>query len=179
MDDTEPKISRFKLKPREVESSEPLSRPGDGTEISVALIHRQNQLAAERHAAEVPQETSVDGTEEEVRSGAVDPFLPKDAGLEEERAESSEGLAISIKEFLKENREAVRKYSPELIILRARGIPRQHRDFAIVVGIAALVLGPIAFAFRDDSRIVDLTIMCLVFVAALFAWIIYGIMDRY
>jgi hypothetical protein len=51
MDDELPPKRRLSLKPREVEPVDKVARAGDGTAISVKLIHRENQLAAERPPA--------------------------------------------------------------------------------------------------------------------------------
>jgi hypothetical protein len=52
-DDDKPSGRKLVLKPREVTRTDPSARPGDGTEISVALIHRQNRIAEERRGPEL------------------------------------------------------------------------------------------------------------------------------
>lgn len=179
MDDDGPKIRRLKLKPKEIVPTDQVARPGDGTAISVALIHRENQLAAERLASAKPGSSANAPAKEDEFSGASDLFRPKPAEGKEERAKSDEALAISVHEFLKENSETESKFKTALVRMSAPGIPRRHRDFAVVVGIAVLFFGIVALVFREDSRIVSLALTCIGFVAAIFAWIIYGIMDRY
>ena len=50
MEDEKPDTRHLVLKPKEIELTEERSRPGDGTAISVQLIHRQNVLAEEKAA---------------------------------------------------------------------------------------------------------------------------------
>ena len=50
MDDEKPDTRHLVLKPKEVVPTDPPSRPGDGTAISVQLIHRQNRLAEEKRS---------------------------------------------------------------------------------------------------------------------------------
>ena len=47
-DDDIPSVRKLVLKPREVTRTDAVARPGDGTEISVPLIHRQNRIAEQR-----------------------------------------------------------------------------------------------------------------------------------
>ena len=52
-DDEDPPVRRFALKPKEITPTETAARPGDGTAISVELIHRQNRIAGERLGPEI------------------------------------------------------------------------------------------------------------------------------
>ena len=54
MDDKPPPARRLELKPKDIIPSDSASRPGDGTEISVPLMLRENRLAEARAAGARP-----------------------------------------------------------------------------------------------------------------------------
>ena len=51
MDDELPPVRRLALKPKEIFPTEERSLPGDGTALSVELMHRMNQDAEARAAS--------------------------------------------------------------------------------------------------------------------------------
>jgi hypothetical protein len=179
MDDDVPKIHRYRLKPKEIIPTDQVARTGDGTAISVPLIHKENQLAAERPLPESAEEPANVPAEEDEFTGASDLFRPRVQVGEEERAKTAEELEISVHEFLKENSAAESKFRKALVMMSAPGIPRRHRDFGVVAVLLALAFGVFALVFREDPRIVSLGLWCVIFLAGVFAYIIYGIMDKY
>jgi hypothetical protein len=56
---------------------------------------------------------------------------------------------------------------------------RRNRDFAVLLGAAVLSTGVVVAVFRRDAEIISLALFGIVFTAAILAWIIYGVMDRY
>ena len=179
MDDKTPPTRRFVLKPKEVIPTDSVSRPGDGTAVSVRLMHKDNQIAEERLSGagwEGLPKTVPDGPDSAVGSPV---FKPKEIAHTDSPSFPGDEAAISVQEMLQRNRIALDASSPELIAMPPRRKSRRHRDFAVVLGVAAGSFGLIAAVFRHDLQIVGLAAFGVVFTTAIFAWIIYGVMDHY
>jgi hypothetical protein len=178
MDDEDPPVRRFKLKTREVEPVDKVARPGDGTAISVRLIHLQNNLAAEQ-----PAQLAGSADRQAPTSGATEGpssiFKQKEFVRVDPPAAAGDENAISVEQILLKNRAAAHERESELIAMPARRRSRRHRDFLVVVSVAAISAGIVAVVFRESMEIVGLALLGIVFLTAILAWVIYGIMDRY
>jgi hypothetical protein len=169
MDEEKPPVRRLALKPKDVVPTEVAARPGDGTAISVDLIHRQNQIAAAR--GKLPASPENDPFAE-----ASDLFRPKPAA-----PPPSQGTepGVSIEGMLRQNLEAAKDTEPELIAMPAPRKSRRRRDFALVLACAAASAGVLSLVFRHDLQMVGLGMFIIVFSTVICAWIMYGVMDRY
>jgi hypothetical protein len=152
MDDDTPPVRRLKLKPNEPQPTEERSLPGDGTALSVPLIHLQNQ-AAEAKAAEQPRE---------------EPPPP---------AEDAE--AIRIHDMLRQNLRAQADPRSELIAMPKRTRSRRTRDFWVILGTALVADLILTLAFHRDLRVVALAQAGIWALAAMLLWIIFVVMDKY
>jgi len=179
MDDQEPPIRRLVLKQKEVVPTDSVSRPGDGTAISVQLIHRQNQLAEERLAGAGWEGLPRPAPEEADPTGGSPAFKPKEVTPIDPPSFPGDDSAISVEGMLHRNRLAADDSLPELIAMPQRRSSRRHRDFAVVLGVAVLSFGSLAVVFRHDLQIVGLATFGIVFATAILAWVIYGVMDHY
>lgn len=153
MDEEKPPARRLVLKPREVVPTEERSLPGDGTAISVGLIHSQNKVAEAKAAAAV----------------RPDP--------EPEAAQDPD--AIKVHDMLRQNLMAAADPKSELIAMPARRGSRRNRDFALVMGVAIAAMGLLALVSRGDPRVMALALVGIGTLALVLAWIIYFVMDRY
>jgi hypothetical protein len=169
MDEEKPPARRLVLKPKDIVVTEVAARPGDGTAISVDLIHRQNQIAAAR--GKLPASPENDPFAE-----ASDLFRPKPAAAPPSQGEEPE---VSIPGMLLQNAEAVRETEPELIAMPKPRKSRRRRDFALVLACGATSAGVLGLVFRHDLQMVGLGMFVIVFSTVICAWIMYGVMDRY
>ncbi|HZZ19122.1 MAG TPA: hypothetical protein VFE25_07130 [Opitutaceae bacterium] len=175
MDDETPKARRLTLKPKEIVQTETVAQTGDGTAISIKLMHLEN-----RNAAEKPADTT--GTrfaEREPRQAPI-PFKPRHPAEDPEPdpAPGGEiGEEISVHEMLQANRVAAAE--PEVIAMPRKRPSRRNRDFMLLVGCAAAATGVLLFAFRENRELVGLGMFIIVFLTVILAWIMYGVMDRY
>jgi hypothetical protein len=179
MDEKDPPVRRLTLKPKEVSATDKPSRPGDGTAISVRLIHRENQLAEERRAGSdrgVPPAQPHDTGD---APGATSPFRATEVTPTDPPSHPGDPGSISVHEILSQNRRAAVRTEPELIAMPAPRKSRRNRDFAVLLGAAVLSTGVVVAVFRRDAEIISLALFGIVFTAAILAWIIYGVMDRY
>jgi len=179
MDDDQPPKRRLSLKPREVEPVDKVSRPGDGTAISVKLIHRENQLAADRPPGSWQGDLMTPPAGFGEGEGAPSPFKPKDITPTDTPAGPGGEDAISVPKMLDTNRAAAAASAPELIAMPPRRRSRRHRDFMVLLGGAALAFGCLAAVFREDRQMVALGLFGIVFTTVILAWVMYGVMDRY
>jgi hypothetical protein len=176
MNDEKPPIRRLVLKPRDVDPVDKLSRPGDGTAISVRLIHLENRQAAERAAGKwLGDPQPLAESPEPVGS----PFKPKEITPIDPPSPAGDASAISVAGMLRANRSAAADSGPELIAMPRRRKSRRHRDFILLVSCAFLSVGALAAVFRHDLQMVGLALLGIVFLTVILAWIMYGVMDRY
>lgn len=179
MDDELPQKRRLSLKPREVEPVDKVSRPGDGTAISVKLIHIENQLAADRPPGSWQGDLMTPPPGFGESEGGPSPFKPKDVTPIDMPSGPGGEDAISVPNMLHANRAAAAASTPELIAMPPRRRSRRHRDFIVLLCGAALSFGALATVFRQDGQMVALGLFGIVFTTVILAWIMYGVMDRY
>jgi hypothetical protein len=179
MEDELPPKRRLSLKPKEVEPVDKVARPGDGTAISVKLIHRENQLAAERPPSSWQGDLMTPPDAEEQLEAGPSPFKPKEITPMDQPAGPGGEDAISVAKMLHRNQAAAAASTPELIAMPPRRRSRRHRDFMVLLGCAALAFGALAVVFREDRQMVALGVFGIVFATVILAWVMYGVMDRY
>ncbi len=178
-DDEDPPIRRFALKPKEVTPTERAARPGDGTAISVELIHRQNRIAAERSSlrkgGDSPQPPADAGGE----PGGSPSFGLKEITRADPPALPGDGTAISVELIHRQNRIAGERRGPEIVALPPRRRSKRTRDFILLVTVAGLMTGALVMQL---PRTPGTLVMWLVFtgvIAMLLAWVMFGVMDDY
>lgn len=169
MDEEKPPVRRLVLKPKDVVPTEVAARPGDGTAISVDLIHRQNQIAAAR--GKLPASPESDPFAE-----ASDLFRPMPAAAPPSQGEEPE---VSIPGMLLQNAEAVKETEPELIAMPAPRKSRRRRDFALILACGAVSASILGLIFRHDLQMLGLGMFVIVFSIVICAWIMFAVMDRY
>ncbi|HMD61716.1 MAG TPA: hypothetical protein VKG78_09800, partial [Opitutaceae bacterium] len=136
-DDEKPPARRFVLKPMEVVPTDTPARPGDGTAISIPLMHRQNEIAELRSSLGRRDDSAPDPGGAQRGS----PFLaPREITPTDPRACPGDGTAISVELILKGNRIAAGTREPEAIALPRRKVSRRTRDFALLMALAGLAV---------------------------------------
>ena len=153
MDEEQNPPRRLTLKPKEIVPTDERPRPGDGTALSVELMHRMNQAAEARAAARLWR--SMSWTRMASGSGIA-------------RGASS-GRTLAAKANPKD----------ELIAMPARRRSRRNRDFLLLLscaGVAALVLG---IVFRNNLPVIGLALAAIAMLVLVLAWVLFGVMDRY
>jgi hypothetical protein len=178
MDDEKPATKHLVLKPKEIVPTDRLSRPGDGTTISVQLIHQQNlvgeQKAAARKKSGTPFPSGTTGSEPPLARI----FKPKEIAVTDLPAHQGDEEAIHVAEILSENRVAEEKSGWGRLRGRMRRKSKRNRDFLLTVGsidlsIVALMIwvpGPTTAIFGISG---------IVMVTTLMAWMMFMVMDDY
>jgi hypothetical protein len=176
MDDEKPSTKHLVLKPREVVPIDRLSRPGDGTAISVQLIHEQNRLAEEkvsnrkREGTAFPVPSAEPGIPQGFKAREIDPVnMPARPGDEE---------AIHVPEMLLQNRIAEERSSWGRVKRWKKRKTRRNLDFLIGVGsIDLAIMAVMLFTHNEVSLIFGISGITLVTSVA--AWVMYVVMDEY
>jgi hypothetical protein len=178
MDDENPPVRRLQLKPKEVEPVDKVARTGDGTAISVRLMHLQNNLASGRP---MQRPTGSDGSPPASpdAEGASPIFRQKDFAPTDPPATAGDENAISVEAILLRNRAAAYERESQLVAMPLPRKSRRHRDFLVVLAGAAISGGILTLVFRDSMQLVGLALLGIVFLTVILGWVIYGIMDRY
>ncbi len=175
MDDEKTPVRRLGLKPREVIPTDARSRPGDGTEISIALMIKENQLAEARLAA------GGRGVPAQPAPEAGDPagFKRNDFTPVDPPARPGDDAVITVDDILRENQERLRAAFPELIAMPVRRKSRRNRDFALILGTAAIAGAVLVIVFRHDLPVIGLALSAIALLVLVFTWILFGVMDKY
>lgn len=176
--DEQPPIRRLVLRQKDVEPLDKAARPGDGTAISVKLIHRENSLAADRAVDAWPTAPAQPANEDDSGAGAPI-FRQKEITPLDPPSRAGDEASISVSGMLEANRLASRASEPELIAMPPRRRSRRNRDFVVLITSAILSVGALAAVFREDRQMVALALFGIVFLTVILAWVMYGIMDRY
>lgn len=179
MDDEKPDTSRLVLKPKEIELTEERSRPGDGTAISVQLIHRQNALAEERAAREKCRGREAPLPAGDARASVLPPvFKPREIVPTDPPAKTGADEEIAVPEMLLENRIAEHRSGWWRVKDRKKRRSRRNRDFILIVGGLDLA---IAVLMKTMSNTVSTIfgIAGITLITSTFAWIMFVVNDDY
>jgi hypothetical protein len=176
MEFEKPDTSHLVLKPKEIVPTDSRALPGDGTAISVRLIHKQNQVAEEKASKERR------GSRAPAPGKPPVPPPPGFKAIEIERVNPTvhtggEG-AINVPEMLQENRNIEVESGLADVSHPKKRKSRRIRDFILLAGSidAAIIIyvrvmqNPVAFVYG---------IAGVTLVTSTFAWIMFVVMDDY
>ena len=179
MADEKPDTRHLVLKPREIDPMDKISRPGDGTQISVRLMHRENALAAEKSSrrksgkgppAGVPSPPDLPQPLPEVfKAKEIMPLDPPVAPGDEE--------SINVPDILLENRIAEEE-SGWGRVKGGRRKSRRNRDFILIVGTIDLAFAVFIKAMSSTVSTI-FGVAGITLVTTTFAWIMFVVNDDY
>lgn len=177
MDDEKPSTKHLVLKPKEIVPTDPPSRPGDGTALSVQLIHEQNRIALEK--AEIRRKTKAPFPKPAEAEPALHPaFKPKTIDTVNPVARPDDEEAIHIEEMLLQNRHAEERSGWGRVKFWKRRSSKRTRDFLVGVGSLDVVIT--AFAWWQHDEITFLVaISAMTLVTSIAAWMMFFVMDDY
>jgi hypothetical protein len=177
MDDETPPARRLTLKPKEVIPTDQIARPGDGTAISVQLMHRANKLADDKRAGIEPDMAAAHpGSVPQAASTPLqpEPEAPAPAALPETPPDE----VIDVSDMLRANQLAANDREGLIAMPKPRR-SRRRQDFALILGIGAAATGVLMVVFRADTQIVAMGMFAIVFLTVILAWVMFGVMDKY
>ena len=172
MDDEKPKTSHLVLKPKEIVPTDTRAMPGDGTAISVQLIHQQNRLAEEHSKKRERKGLMLPGP-------AVPPgFKAPEFTPTNRPAGPGDPPAVSVPEMLLENRIAAERSGWGRIRRWGRRKSRRTRDFILIVGGTDLLVIALMRAMPGVVTMVY-GVSALVVVTVSLCWVMFVVMDDY
>ena len=178
MEDEKPSTKRLALKPRVMTPTDTVSRPGDGTAISVQLMHEQNrvgeQKAAQRKIKGDPFLPPSDATEP-----ALSPvFKPKDISLTDQPSYPGDEEAVHVPDLLLENRIAEDLSGWGRIKSWTKRKSKRDRDFIFGVGGMDLAILIMMRVMPSQSTFV-FGLSAITLFTTMAAWVMYMVMDDY
>jgi hypothetical protein len=178
MDDEKPDTRHLVLKPKVITLTEERSVTGDGTAISVQLIHKQNQLAEDksrgkkRRGAEAPPPGAA-------QSPALSPvFKPREFAPTDPPVGQSDEEAISVPGILLENRIAEQQKGWWRVKRKKKRASRRNRDFILVVGGIDLAIAIIMKVMANTMSTVY-GVAGITLVTTTVAWVMFVVNDDY
>jgi hypothetical protein len=178
MEFEKPKTKHLVLKPKEVVRTDALARPGDGTEISVQLMHQQNvvgdQKAAARKKAGDPFPAPSSGSAPPLAAA----FKLKEINPMDKPSQPGDEEAIHVPGILLENRVADEISGWGRIKRWTRRKSKRDRDFIYGVGGLDLVILIVMWVMKDHVAMV-FGLSAITLITSMAAWIMYGVMDDY
>jgi hypothetical protein len=179
MDDEKPDTRHLVLKPKEVELTEERSRPGDGTAISVQLIHRQNALAEEKAAREKRRGRGAPTAPGGGPAPALPPvFKPREIVPTDLPATPGDEESISVPDILLENQIAEHGKGWWRVKGRKRRKSRRNRDFLLIVGGLDLAIA-VLMRVMSNTMTTIYGIAGITLITSTFAWIMFVVNDDY
>lgn len=177
MDDEKPSTKHLVLKPKEIVPTDKLARPGDGTAISVQLIHEQNRVAEEKWA--IRRKTQAPFPTPALPEAALHPaFKHREIDTVNPMARPDDEEAIHVSEILLENRIAEERSGWGRIKFWKRRKSRRTRDFILMVGSVDLAIAAVAYMQHDPITLVY-GIAGVTLITSTAAWIMFFVMDDY
>jgi hypothetical protein len=179
MDDEKPDTRHLVLKPKVIVPTEERSRPGDGTAISVQLIHRQNQLAEEKSSRKKPRGREQAPPPRAEPAPALSPvFKPREFAPTDPPPRTGDEEAISVPDILLENRIAEQQSGWWRVKRRKRRKSRRNRDFLLVVGGLDLAIAVLMKAMSNTMSTIY-GVAGITLVTSTVAWIMFVVNDDY
>jgi hypothetical protein len=178
-DDATPPVRKLVLKPKEITPTDQVSRLGDGTEISIRLMHKQNELAAQKAAIRRATNPPMDAPAAPLEPAVPSVFGRREFDLTEAPSLPGDGTAVSAGLILQGNRIMEERHAPEIIAMPARRRSRRTRDFLVMVAVIAGGVGCVQMAIPVTAGSLVLCLFLVVFASATLAWILFGVMDDY
>jgi hypothetical protein len=178
-DDEKRSDRRLVFKPKEIARTDPVARPGDGTAISVELIHRQNRIAEERGSLRKGDDSPQSSAGDMGAPGGPPAFGFKEITPTETPARPGDGTAISVELIHRQNRIARERLGPEIVAMPPKRRSRRTRDFILLVTVAGLLAAALVLQLPRTPGTLVMWLVLVGFFAMLLAWVMFGVMDDY
>lgn len=177
MPDEKPSTKHLVLKPKEIIPMDTLARPGDGTAVSVQLIHAQNKAAEEKYL--LRKKANMPFPESTVAEPALHvAFKPKVIDTVNPLFSPGDEEAIHVSEILVENRIAEERSGWGRLKFWKRRKSKRTRDFIVVVGSIDLAIVLSMRAVPSDVVLIY-GISGITLATSMIGWIMFFVMDDY
>jgi hypothetical protein len=178
MEDEKPDTRHLVLKPKVITLTEERSVSGDGTAISVQLIHRQNQIAEDKARMKKPRGEKPAPPAAAPAQALPPVFKPREIVPTDPPAGQNADEAISVPDILLENRNAELEKGWWRIRHRKKKPSRRNRDFILIVGGIDLAIA-IMIKVMSNTITTIYGVAGITLVTSTFAWIMFVVNDDY
>jgi hypothetical protein len=178
MDDEKPDTRHLVLKPKEIVPMDSVARPGDGTAISVQLMHRQNMLAAEKASGRRPDKVA-----DLARPAQPQPELPPVFKVPEivpldPPSKPGDEEAIKVHDILMQNRVAEEKAGWGRIKRWTGRKSKRNRDFILLVGGLDITIAMVMKVLNNPVTMIY-GIAAIVLATSTISWVMFVVNDDY
>jgi hypothetical protein len=178
MEDEKPDTRHLVLKPKDIVPMDQVARPGDGTTISVQLMHRQNRLAAEKASGRRPGEIAPLSMPAQPGPELPPVFkIPEFVPLDPPSSPGDEE-AIKVPEILLENRIAEERSGWGRIKNWKMRKSRRNRDYILLVGGLDLTIAIIMKVMSSPVTMI-FGIAAIVLMTSTVTWVMFVVNDDY
>jgi hypothetical protein len=178
MDDEKPDTRHLVLRPKEITPTESPSRPGDGTAISVQLIHRQNQLAEEKASEKRSRGAGPPPADARPAEPRAPVFRPKELTPLDPPAHPGDKNAINVPDILMENQIAEVNSGLADVKQRKKRRSKRNRDFILVVGTLDLAIG-IVMRLEPGPFTMVYGLSAITLLTSMAGWTMFVVNDDY
>jgi hypothetical protein len=178
MDDKKPSTKHLVLKPREIIPTDKLARPGDGTAISVELMHQQNAIGELKSAERMRTGAPFPGFSAEPEPALAPVFKPKEVAPMDLPAQPGDEEAIRVHGILAENQVAEEQSGWGRIRSWSKRKSKRDKDFMLAVGGVDLAILAVMGVMRDQITMV-FGLSAITLFTSVTAWIMFVVMDDY
>jgi hypothetical protein len=178
MDDEKPDTRHLVLKPKEIVPMDKLSRPGDGTAISVQLMHRENLLAEQKSSRMKNNGPGPLAGRVAPATAPPSAFKPKEITPLDPPSSPNDEEAINVSDILLENRIADERSGWGRIRRWTGRKSKRNRDFILLVGGLDLAIG-ICMKVMANTVTMIYGIAAITLVTTTVAWVMFVVNDDY
>jgi hypothetical protein len=178
MDDEKPDTRHLVLKPKEIVPMDKVCRPGDGTAISVRLIHRENALAEAKSSGRKRRPPAPLADRPQAEPPLPPVFRPKEIEPLDPPSRAGDEDAISVPKILLENHVAELQSGLGRVKRRKGRTSRRNRDFFLLVGGLDLAIA-VYIKVMSNSVSTIYGVAGITLVTSTFAWIMFVVNDDY
>jgi hypothetical protein len=177
MDEEKPDTRHLVFKPKEITLTDARARPGDGSAITVQLIHEQNRLAKEK-SKRMGNRGAVPASVSEAEPTLPPVFKPKEITPLDPVSHPDDEEAIRVPDILFQNRIAEEASGWGRLKRRRRRRSRRNRDFVLIVGGLDLTIAILIKVMGSPiSMIFGIAAMTLI--TSMFTWTMFVVNDDY
>jgi hypothetical protein len=178
MEDEKPDTRHLVLKPKEIVPMDKVARPGDGTAISVQLMHRENNLAAEKASGRMTREIAPLARPAQPPPELAPVFKVPDIVPLDPPSKPGDEEAIKVHDILTQNRIAEERSGWGRIKRWTGRKSKRNRDFILLVGGFDIMIAIIMKVMSNPLTMIY-GIAAIVLATSTISWVMFVVNDDY
>jgi hypothetical protein len=178
MDDEKPDTRHLKLKPKDIVPMDRVARPGDGTAISVQLMHRENTLATEKASGRRPGEVAPLARAVQPQPELPAVFKAPEVVPLDPPSKPGDEEAIKVPDILMQNRMVDERSGWKRITRWTGRKSKRNRDFILLVGGLDIMIAIIMKVMSNPVTMIY-GIAAIVLTTTTLSWVMFVVNDDY